>query len=399
MGQAEAGARHEPPYSFEEPCEEGSAASRSNQPEGAPASPDEPPRRPDRQSAEERRRDALRYAFFEGKIVPIDQARISVMTHGFLYGTGCFEGIRGYWVPEEESILLFRMREHYERLLNSCRIMQMKPAYGVDELCEITSEIVRLNGDREDVYVRPMFYKSSREIGVRLHDVEDDFTVFAVPFGPYLDLEKGLRVMVTSWRHIEDNMIPMRGKITGAYVNAALAKSEALENGYDEAIFLTHDGHVSEGSAENLFIVRDGRLITPPVTDDILEGITRDCVIELAREEMGMEVVERSIDRTELYVAEEAFFTGTGAQISPITEIDRRPVGDGRIGPISRKVQELYFEVVRGRMQKYRHWCTQVEMGASNGAAAQASAEIAAGSASSSALESQRRIGSDAPQT
>ena len=301
-----------------------------------------------------------RYAFFEGKFVPLEEAKISVQTHAFLYGTGVFEGIRAYWVEEEEDLLIFRMREHYERLLNSCKILQIKPKYGLDELCQITIELLARNGDREDVYIRPVYYKSQLGIGVQLAGIADDFVVFSVPMGPYLDLEKGLRVKVTSWRHINDNAIPMRAKVNGAYVNAALAKSDALLDGYDESIFLTDDGHVSEGSAENLFIVRNGQLITPPVTDDILEGITRSTVIELAREELGLKVIERPIDRSELYIADEAFFVGTGAQVAPIAEIDRRTIGDGRIGPISRKVQQLYFDVVKGRVPKYRHWCQPV---------------------------------------
>lgn len=301
-----------------------------------------------------------RVAFFEGKFVPLEEAKISVQTHAFLYGTAVFEGIRAYWVEEEQDLLIFRMREHYERLLNSCKILQMKPKYTVDELCSITVELLARNNDKEDVYIRPVYYKSQLGIGVQLAGLKDDFVVFSVPMGPYLDLDKGLRVKVTSWRHINDNAIPMRAKVNGAYVNAALAKSDALLDGYDESIFLTADGHVSEGSAENLFIVRRGQLITTPVTDDILEGITRDTIIELAKEELGLTVVERPIDRTELYIADEAFFVGTGAQVSPISEIDRRTIGDGRIGPISKKIQQLYFDVVKGKVPKYRHWCTPV---------------------------------------
>lgn len=301
-----------------------------------------------------------RQAFFRGEFVPLRDANISVMTHAFNYGTGCFEGIRGYWSEEEQEMFLFRLPEHFQRLLGSCRILQIKPKYGVDELCRLAVELVRRNGDREDVYVRPIFYKASQVIGVKLTGLEDEFTMFSVPMGPYLDLEKGLRVRVSSWRHLDDNIIPPRAKVCGAYVNAALAKSEALDDGYDEAIFLSWDGHVSEGSAENIFIVRRGRLITPPVSADVLEGITRDTIIELAQKELGLEVVERPIDRTELYLAEEAFFVGTGAQVAPIAEIDRRPIGDGRIGPITREIQALYFRVVKGQEPKYRHWCTPV---------------------------------------
>lgn len=302
-----------------------------------------------------------RYAFLKGQWVDLKDAKISVMTHGFLYGTACFEGIRAYWSEEEEDLLIFRMREHYQRLQQSCRILKIKPKFTVDELCDLTVELLRRNGDRQDVYIRPIFYKSAEVIGVKLSGLEDDFVLFSVPFGAYLDLEKGLNVKVTSWRHLDDNMIPMRAKVNGAYINAALAKDDALADGYDEAIFLGADGHVSEGSAENLFIVRNGQLITPPVTADLLEGITRATIIQLAREELGIEVVERTIDRTELYVCDEAFFVGTGAQVSPIASIDRRPIGDGTVGKISKQIQELYFAVVKGQVQKYRHWCTPVK--------------------------------------
>ena len=301
-----------------------------------------------------------RYAFFEKDFVPLEDANINVMTHAFLYGTACFEGIRAYWSDEENQLLVFRMREHYERIVNSCKILRIKPGYTVDELCQITLELLRRNGDRQDVYIRPVFYKSTPAIGVKLDGLDDSFLVFSIPFGDYLDMNRGLRARVSSWRHLEDNMIPMRAKVNGAYVNAALAKDEALQDGYDEAIFLASDGHVSEGSAENIFIVRGGKLITSSVTADILEGITRNTVIHVAREDLGIPIVERPIDRTELYVADEAFFVGTGAQVCPIAEIDHRPVGDGTIGPISRRIQSYYFDVVKGKVGKYREWCAPV---------------------------------------
>ena len=301
-----------------------------------------------------------RYAYFCKDFVPLEDANINVMTHAFLYGTACFEGIRGYWSDEDNQLLVFRMEEHYARLLDSCKILRIEPGYTVDELCQITLEVLRRNGDREDVYIRPVFYKSTPAIGVKLSGLDDDFLVFSVPFGDYLDMDRGLRARVSSWRHLDDNMIPMRAKINGAYVNAALAKDEALIDGYDEAIFLTADGHVSEGSAENIFIVRNGKLITTPVTADILEGITRNTIMHCAHEDLGLDVVERMIDRTELYVAEEAFFVGTGAQICPIVEIDHRTVGDGSIGPVSRRVQSYYFDVVKGRVGKYQKWCSPV---------------------------------------
>lgn len=258
-------------------------------------------------------------------------------------------------------MVIFRMREHYQRILNSCKILRIEPKYDLEELCDLTIKLVEQTPDQEDIYLRPIFYKSSEMIGVKLDGVEDDFLLFSTPFGAYLDLDKGLRVKVSSWRHVEDNMIPMRAKINGAYVNAALAKSDALNDGYDEAIFLDSAGHVSEGSAENLFLVRNGKLITPSVTSDILEGITRDTIIQLAKNELGLETEERSIDRTELYVVDEAFFVGTGAQVSPIIEIDHRKVGTGKVGKISRKIQDLYFQTVRNQIPNYSNWCTIVK--------------------------------------
>lgn len=299
------------------------------------------------------------YAFLEGRLVPFAEAKLGISTHAFLYGTACFEGIRAYWSEEESDLFIFRMQEHYERLMDSCKILRIKSLYTVSELCDLTRELLLKNGDHCDVYIRPIFYKSTETIGVKLTGLDDAFLLFAMPFGEYLDISKGLRVRVSSWRHLDDNAIPMRAKINGAYVNAALAKTEALDDGYDETIFLTNDGHVSEGSAENVFLVRKGRLVTTPATADILEGVTRATVLELASA-IGIPVDVRQVDRTELYIADEIFLVGTGAQISPVTEVDHRQVGDGMIGPISTQMQELYFSVVRGQTPEFRHWCTPV---------------------------------------
>jgi len=300
------------------------------------------------------------YAFFEGKFVPIEEAKVSIMTHTFNYGTGCFGGLRGYWNEEEEQLFVFRIRDHYQRFLNSCRMLLIELPYSLDELCEITLELLRREGYRQDAYIRPLGYKATAAIGVRLHDLEPGFALFSTPFGSYVPNEEDTHVQVSSWRRIDDNTIPARGKIIGAYVNSAFIKTEAVLNGFDEALVLTQDGHVCEGSAENLFIVRDGVLITPPVTDNILEGITRRTIIQIARDELGLQTIERSIDRSELYLAEEAFFCGTGVQVVAITQIDRRPVGEGRMGPIVGQLRKLYFDVVHGRVPRYRHWCTPV---------------------------------------
>jgi len=304
--------------------------------------------------------DKPEYAFFRGAFVPIGEARLSIMAHVVNYGTGCFEGIRGYWNADDGQLYVFRLPDHYARLLRSCRILRIDLPYDVEELGEITAELLRKEGYREDAYIRPLAYKGSEGIGVRLHDLTDEFSLFALPFGKYIPQQDGASVCVSSWRRLSDNAIPARAKITGAYINSALSKTEAHLSGFDEAIVLTADGHVSEGSAENLFLVRDGQLVTPPVTDDILEGITRATLMELAREELGISTVERRIDRTELYAADEAFFCGTGVELTPIAEIDRRPVGDGGVGPIAGRLRDLYLSVVRGQVPKYRQWCTPV---------------------------------------
>ncbi len=303
------------------------------------------------------------WAFFNGEFVLIGDAKISVLTHAFNYGTGVFEGIRAYWNSAHEQLYGLHLKDHYERLLRSCRIMRIALPYTVDQLVDITVGVLRRCGYHEDAYVRPIAYKSSPLIGVRLHDLDDAFTVFAVPFGTYIDIDRGISCCISSWRRTDDNAIPARSKITGEYVNAALAKTEAQLNGYDEAIMLTQDGHVSEGSAENLFMVKGGKLITPPVTDNILEGIVRRSLMQLAREDLGIEIAERTIDRTELYVADEVLLCGTGAQISPVVDIDRRPIGDGKVGPITAKLSRLYFSAVRGELPKYRSWVTPVYNG------------------------------------
>jgi branched-chain amino acid aminotransferase len=301
-----------------------------------------------------------KYAFFEGRVVPIEQAKVGVMTHAFNYGTGVFEGIRGYWNEEQEDIYIFRLREHFERFLKNTTMVCIDVPYTVEELIEMTVSLVRMNNYREDMYVRPLAYKSSEQIGVSMAGVADELTIFTSPFGNYVDIDRGLHVCVSSWKRSDDNAIPARAKITGNYANTALIKNEAVLNGYDEGIVLNQQGYVSEGSAENIFLVRNGVLITPSVADGILEGITRDTIIKLAMDEMGVPTVERLVARTELYYADELFLTGTGGQVATIVSVDHRKVADGEIGPISAELQRLYFEVVKGRNPKYMDWLTPI---------------------------------------
>ena len=298
--------------------------------------------------------------YFEGEFVPLRDARISIMTHAFMYGTATFEGIRGYWNPERETLYGLFLREHVERIRNSCRILLIDDIPSVDELTGLIMETVRRNRFREDVYIRPSFYKSTRAIGVRLHDLQHQLYVIAIPFGNYIDTEAGVRVMTSSWRRNADEALPARGKIVGGYVNMAFQKSEAELNGFDEAVVLTADGHVNEASAANVFVYRDGVLLTPPIYDDILEGVTRRAIVQLAQDE-GIPVEIRRIDRSELYVADEMFLCGTGVQVSPVVEIDHRKIGSGTVGPIARLIKDRYFAAVRGRLPQYEHWLTPIE--------------------------------------
>src|SRR5215469_11111484 len=298
--------------------------------------------------------------FMNGEFVPSERGVISVHTHGFAYGTGCFEGIRGYWNEKEQQVYIFRLREHFERFLRSCKILQIALPYTIDQLIDISIELVKRNGLRRDIYIKPIAYKADLSIGVRLHGLPDHLVISVQPLGNYIDIN-GLHCGVSSWRRVDDNAIPARSKICGAYVNSAFAKSEALQNGFDEAIMLTHEGHVSEGSAENIFLIMNGELITPAPSENILLGITRDTVIELAKRELGLITRERQIDRTELYSADEIFFTGTGAQVAPVVMVDHRPIGTGDTGPIADALQKLYFDAVRGNNLKYRErWCEPV---------------------------------------
>lgn len=302
----------------------------------------------------------MKFAYFQGKIIPFAEAKISVMTHAFNYGTGVFEGIRAYWNAKEKQMFVLKMEDHYQRLLHSCKIMNIDIKKSVKELCDITIELLKKNNYKEDVYIRPLAYKSDTKIGVRLHDLADDLTIYLAPFGDYLDVTKGIKCMVSSWTRIDDTMIPARGKITGIYVNSAFSKTEAMLNGFDEAIVMDNTGHVVEGSAENLFIIRNGVAITPAVNENILEGITMKEVIKLLENELKVKVEARSIDRSELYIADEVFLCGTGAQISPVIEIDRRKVANGKPGKITQKLSKLYFDAVKGNNKKYKDWLTPV---------------------------------------
>ncbi|MFZ5821167.1 MAG: branched-chain amino acid transaminase [Chloroflexota bacterium] len=301
-----------------------------------------------------------KHAFFEGKIVPFGEANVSIATHAFNYGTAVFGGIRGYWNEGQKKLFLFRPYDHYRRLLNSGRMMNMEIPYDEEALIQLTLDLVRVEGWQEDIYIRPLIYKADPGIGVRLHDLRDELTIFSMPFKQYLNNETGAHVTISSWRRIDDTMIPARGKVSGAYANSALAKTDAIRAGFDEALVLDQAGHVSEGSAMNIFMARDGVIITPPVTDNILEGITRRSAMQLLEKELGLPVVERSIDRTELFIADELFLTGSAAQIVAVTRVDHRPVSKGVMGPVTARLMELFEAVVRAKNPNYAHWNVEV---------------------------------------
>jgi len=302
------------------------------------------------------------FAYFNGSIIPIAEAKIGIMTHALHYGTGVFGGLRGYWNDEQEQLFVMRPHDHFKRVIQSAHIMRIKMDKTPEDLTQILMELLRTEGFRENCYIRPIAYKSQELIGVRLHDIEDDFAMFALPFGRYVPNEEGAHVCFSAWRRIDDNAIPARGKVTGAYANSALIKSDAVLAGYDEALVLNQDGHVSEASSANIFIIRDGVAITPPISSNILEGIPRRTMITLLQDEMGVEVLERDIDHTEVYLADEMFLCGTGVQVAAITRVEHRAIGDGTMGTITQQLRDLYFDVTAGRVEKYIDWLTPVYM-------------------------------------
>jgi branched-chain amino acid aminotransferase len=300
------------------------------------------------------------FVFFNGRVVPYSEVKFGVLTHALNYGTAVFGGLRAYWNEDEKQLFVFRPNDHFRRFLQSSKLLCMDLHTSGEDLLKGLVELIRTEGHEEDLYIRPLAFYSDEMIGVRLHDLTGEVSIVVLPFGAYNKNEENMHVTVSSWRRVDDNMIPARGKIAGAYVNSAFVKTDAVRAGFDEAIVLNADGHISEGSAANFFMVRNGVLATPPITANVLEGITRRTVIQLLRDELKIEVQEREIDRTELYLADEAFYCGTGAQISAITAVDHRPIGTGKLGDVTARLRKLYFDVVRGRVAKYREWCYPV---------------------------------------
>jgi branched-chain amino acid aminotransferase len=310
------------------------------------------------------------HAYFQGKIVPYSEARVGVLTHALNYGTAVFGGMRGYWSKDEEQLFVFRPLDHFQRFLSSARLMRMDFELTPEDLTEITLELLRTDGYRRDVYIRPLAFKTDEIIGVKLHGLHHELSIVAVPFDRYVTNDTNAHVTISSWRRVDDNAIPARGKISGAYANSALIKSDANLSGFDEALVLTQEGHISEGSAMNVFMVKNGAVITPPITENILEGITRRTAIELAQVELGLPVIERQIDRTEVYLCDELFMTGTAAEIIAVTKVDHHSIGLGLMGPVVSELRSLFSDAVHGRLSRFRKWNTPVYAGEPVGPAA-----------------------------
>ncbi|MEC8440369.1 MAG: branched-chain amino acid transaminase [Chloroflexota bacterium] len=302
-------------------------------------------------------------AFFEGKIVPVDSAKVGIMTHALHYGPAVFEGIRGNWNSSKEKMFVFRLKEHYQRLIKGCKILNIEINYSVEDLCNITIDLIKASEYKEDIYIRPLAYKSEEKVAnLKLHELESKFALMIVPFGNYIDNDKPIRCQTSSWRRPHDSMMPTGVKLSGLYTTSILAKTEAILAGFDEAILLNFDGSVSEGSGENLFMLRDGNLVTPSETENCLLGITRDCVFEIASNEFGMEIKSRKIHRSEIYLADEVFLTGTAAHITSVGQLDNRNISSGNIGEFTKKMQDKYFKIVKGDDQKYIKWCTEISI-------------------------------------
>jgi branched-chain amino acid aminotransferase len=299
----------------------------------------------------------VEYIWMDGKFVKWNEAKVHVMTHCLHYGTGVFEGIRGY--GSEDNLYVFRLEEHLDRLINSAKLYLMDIEWSREDLAKAILELLRKNGIKETCYIRPLAFRGYGVFGLNPFGAPVQVAIITFPFGKYIDAEGGASCCVTSWRRIATDALPPESKACGNYINSVLAKIEAVKNGFDEGIFLDSLGFVSEGSGENIFLVKDGVVYTPPTYSSILIGITRDTAIQLVRE-MGMTLVERPITRTELYYSDEVFFTGTAAEVTPVVKIDHRIIGNGKIGPVSQELKARFEKIVKAEDAKHKDWLTPV---------------------------------------
>jgi len=299
-------------------------------------------------------------AYLDGEFLPLDQIEVGVRTHALHYGTGVFEGVRAYWNGDRERLFVFRPLDHYERLCRSAAMLGMHLEETAEDLCDATAELLERNGVQEDTYIRPLLFKSPETLGLWHSEMPESLVIFCSPFRVHTSA-RGARCCVSTWRRPDGNALPSRAKFSGAYVHSALARHQALLDGYDEAIMLSSRGYVSEATGENLFLVSRGKLVTPGEGEDLLAGITRDTLIELARNELGLEVVERTVNRSELYTADEVFLCGTALEITPVTAVDGQEVGHGQPGSVTRELQRVYGDVTRAMHPDYVHWCYAVD--------------------------------------
>lgn len=301
----------------------------------------------------------LDYAYFEGQQVPFQDAKVSVATHALQYGTGVFGGIRGYLNHDAKSINIIRLADHCKRVIQSAGLLKINLPFDAQGMADVFVELTKKNKPSTNVYYRPFAYKAGLDLTPKLTNVDDGFTLYMQTLEDFYAADRGISMMVSAWQRVNDNMIPARGKVSGAYINSSLAKDDALSYGFDDAIMLNSQGKVGEGSAANLMMVRNGVLVTAPITADILEGITRRTVFQIATD-LGISIEQRTIDRTELYLADEIFLCGTGAQITPVFSVDKRQVGNGQVGSISTEIYAVYHDLVRGKLDKYEDLLTRV---------------------------------------
>jgi branched-chain amino acid aminotransferase len=298
--------------------------------------------------------------YFKDAFINDTEMLLPIQAKVVQYGLGTFEGVRAYWNAEEEQLYIFRGLEHFKRLLDSAKIFSMTPNYTAEELLDLTVQLLNKNNLRQTTYLRPLFYHASTKMAPVFENDDTEFAMYCFPLEDYLDKSKGIDVCISSWRRVSDNAIPARAKPTGLYLNSALAREEAYRNGYDEAIFLTNEGRVSEGTGEHFFMIREGVVFSPPSTEDNLDGITRKTIIQLVQDELNLPFVERGIARTELYTADEIFLVGTGAEVTGVNSVDRKPVGTGKMGELTKKIQTLYLDTVAGKHKKFQNWLTPV---------------------------------------
>ncbi|MGI0017444.1 MAG: branched-chain amino acid transaminase [Nitrosotalea sp.] len=298
-----------------------------------------------------------KFVWFDGKLVKAEDAKVPVMTHAIHYGTSVFEGVRGYW--NSKNLYIFRLQDHIKRFRNSGKVYSISLRFTDKEIANAIIQICKKNNVKESCYIRPFYFVGKH--GINLHVTEDTPTHAAIVMFPFGDLfnKNGIKVGISSWRRIHDISTPPLAKMGGNYLNSILATQESKRNGYDEAILLDHLGNISEAPGENIFIVRDGKLLTPPPSSSALEGITKDSVIRIAKD-LGYDTIEREIPRTEIYFAEEVFLTGTAAEITPVISVDGKRVGDNKVGKITENIRKIYSDITMGKNKKYSRWVTPV---------------------------------------